>query len=271
MHAGQYLRRRSSMKKTILILAFALLAAVSLTFVACDSAKTPEDTAPDTTVTTDAPTEPETDAPTEPVTEPSTEAPTEETSEAPTEEVTTEEVTTEEVTTEEVTEPETLVVDLEKATISSSMALFESHFTTADKDTCVDDLVDVFGEPAVKDGVKIPLIYQGALYLGDIDLSKYRKVTVTYATSSASGTIADYETTQKRAMLTLADTKGELSPAEDAIIASAVYSIPSTTWQLTTVEIDLTGVDYSGALFLTFDFTEGVNLYHAVTGVVFEG
>ena len=37
------------------------------------------------------------------------------------------------------------------------------------------------------------------------------------------------------------------------------------------VEIDLTGVDYSGALFLTFDFTEGVNLYHAVTGVVFEG
>jgi hypothetical protein len=162
-------------------------------------------------------------------------------------------------------------VDLEKATISSSMALFESHFTTADKDTCVDDLVDVFGEPAVKDGVKIPLIYQGALYLGDIDLSKYRKVTVTYATSSASGTIADYETTQKRAMLTLADTKGELSPAEDSIIASAVYYIPSTTWQLTTVEIDLSNVDYSGALFLTFDFTEGVNLYHAVTGVVFEG
>lgn len=259
------------MKKTILILAFALLAAVSLTFVACDSAKTPEDTTPDTTVTTDAPTEPETDAPTEPVTEPSTEAPTEETSEAPTEEVTTEDVTTEEVTTEEVTEPETLTVDLEKTTISSSMALFESHFTTADKDTCVDDLVDVFGEPAVKDGVKIPLIYQGALYLGDIDLSKYRKVTVTYATSSASGTIADYETTQKRAMLTLADTKGELSPAEDSIIASAVYYIPSTTWQLTTVEIDLSNVDYSGALFLTFDFTEGVNLYHAVTGVVFEG
>ena len=45
------------MKKTILILAFALLAAVSLIFVACDSAKTPEDTTPDTTVTTDAPTD----------------------------------------------------------------------------------------------------------------------------------------------------------------------------------------------------------------------
>ena len=54
------------MKKTLLILAFALLAAVSLTFVACDSAKTPEDTNPDTTVTTDAPTEPDTEAPTEP-------------------------------------------------------------------------------------------------------------------------------------------------------------------------------------------------------------
>jgi hypothetical protein len=258
------------MKKTILILAFALLAAASLTFVACDSAKTPEDTTPDTTVTTDAPTDPETETPTEPETQPSTEAPTEEDTVAETE-APTEEITTEEETTEEVTEPETLTVDLEKVSISSSLALFESHFTTADKDTCVDDLVDMYGDPAVKDGVKIPLIYQGAIHLGDIDLSKYKKVTVTYATSSAPGTIADYETTQKRAMLTLADTKGELSPAEDSIIASAVYSIPSTTWQLTTVEIDLTGVDYSGALFLTFDFTEGVNLYHAVTGVVFEG
>lgn len=258
------------MKNTVLILCFALLAAVSLTFVACDSTVTPEDTTLDTTVTTDAPTEPETEAPTDPETDPETEAPTEETTQAETEALT-EEVTTEEEATEEVTEPETLEVDLEKVTISSSLALFESHFTTADKDTCVDDLVDVFGNPAVEDGVKIPLVYQGAIHLGDIDLSKYKKVTVTYATSSASGTVADYETTQKRAMLTLADTKAELSPAEDAIIASAVYYIPSTTWQLTTVEIDLTNVDYSGALFLTFDFTEGVNLYHAVTGVVFEG
>ena len=259
------------MKKTILILAFALLAAVSLVFVACDSPETPEDTTPDTTVTTEAPTEPVTEAPTDLGTDPETdpvpetEAPTEESTQAETE------APTEEETTEEVTEPETLTVDLEKVSISSSLALFESHFTTADKDTCVDDLVDVFGEPAIKDGVKIPLVYQGAIHLGDIDLSKYKKVTVTYATSAASGTVADYETTQKRAMLTQADTKGELSPAEDAIIASAVYYIPSTTWQLTTVEIDLSNEDYSGALFLTFDFTEGVNLYHAVTGVVFEG
>ena len=258
------------MKKTVLILCFAMLAAVALTFVACDSTETPEDTTPDTTVTTDAPTEPETEAPTDPETDPETESPTEETTQAETE-APTEEITTEEEATEEVTEPETLEVDLEKVTISSSLPLFESHFTTADKDTCVDDLVDIFGNPAVEDGVKIPLVYQGAIHLGDIDLSKYKKVTVTYATSSASGTVADYETTQKRAMLTQADTKGELSPAEDAIIASAVYYIPSTTWQLTTVEIDLSDVDYSGALFLTFDFTEGVNLYHAVTGVVFEG
>ena len=184
------------MKKTILILAFALLAAVSLIFVACDSAKTPEDTTPDTTVTTDAPTDPETETPTEPETQPSTEAPTEEATVAETE-APTEEITTEEETTEEVTEPETLTVDLEKVSISSSLALFESHFTTADKDTCVDDLVDMYGDPAVKDGVKIPLIYQGAIHLGDIDLSKYKKVTVTYATSSASGTVADYETTQR--------------------------------------------------------------------------
>ena len=171
----------------------------------------------------------------------------------------------------EEAEPETLTVELENCTISSSLPLFESHFTTADKDTCVDDLVDMFGDPAIKDGVKIPLIYQGALHLGSIDLSKYKKVTVTYATSASPATIADYETTKKRAMLVNTDTKGDLSPFDDFVVASATYTIPATTWMLTTVEIDLTNVDYSGDVYLTFDFTEGVNLYHAVTGVVFEG
>ena len=264
------------MKKTILILAFALLAVCALTFVACDGAKSPEDTtAADTTLTTDAPTDPETEAPSEPETDPATEAPTEapteEATEAPTEQTT--EAPTEEATTEAVTEPEpeVLNVDLEKATVSSSIPLFESLFTTADKDTCVDDLVDMFGDPAIKDGVKIPLIYQGALHLGNIDLSKYSKVTITYSTSASPATVADYETTKKRVMLTNADTKGDLSPFDEFIVASATYTIPATTWMLTTVEIDLTNVDYSGELYLTFDFTEGVNLYQAVTGVVFEG
>ena len=251
------------MKKKILIIAFAALALSALTFVACTDDATTTDTTDDTTVTTEAPTDPATDTPTEPTTD----TPTEETT---TEEVTTEEVTTEEATTEAPTEPETMKVDLENVSISSSMPLFESHFTTADKDSCVDDLTDANGNLAIQDGVKIPLVYQGAIHLGDIDLSKYKKVTITYATSAASGTVADYETTQKRAMLTLADTKDELSPAEDSIVASAVYQIPAATWQLTTVEIDLSNVDYSGALFLTFDFTDGVNLYHAVTEVVFE-
>ena len=168
-------------------------------------------------------------------------------------------------------EPESLTVDLQNAAISSSLPLFEAPFTTADKDTCVDDLVDMFGDPAIEDGVKIPLIYQGALHLGSIDLSKYSKVTVTYATSASPATIADYETTKKRAMLVNTDTKGDLSPFDEFVVASAIYTIPATTWMLTTVEIDLTNVDYSGDVYLTFDFTDGVNLYHAVTGVVFEG
>jgi hypothetical protein len=96
-------------------------------------------------------------------------------------------------------------------------------------------------------------------------------VTVTYATSASPATAADYETTKKRAMLVNTDTKGDLSPFDEFVVASAIYTIPATTWMLTTVEIDLTNVDYSGDVYLTFDFTEGVNLYHAVTGVVFEG
>ena len=71
-------------------------------------------------------------------------------------------------------------------------------------------------------------------------------------------------------MLTSADTKGLLSPADEIVLASATYLLPGTTWQLTTVEIDLTAVEYNGSVYLTFDFTEGVNLYHAVTGIVFE-
>ena len=262
------------MKNRALIIAFALLAAVSLLFVACDSASSENDTTDaDTTVSTDAPTEPVTEAPGEETTEETSEETSGETADESSEEMTetpTEETTTEEVTTEEVTEPETMTVELDQTTISSSLTVFENHFTTADKDTCVDDLVDMFGDPAIADGVKIPLIYQGALYLGEIDLSKFSKVTVTYATSAAGGTVADYETTRKRAMLTSADTKGLLSPADEIIVASATYLLPGTSWQLTTVEIDLSGVDYNGEVYLTFDFTEGVNLYHAVTGVLFE-
>ena len=240
------------MKKRILIIAFALLAAVSLIFIACDSADTTENTTPaDTTVTTEAPTEETTSE--ETTAEDTSAESSEETTEAPTEEI-----TTEEETTEAVTEPETLSVELDQTTISSSLAVFENHFTTADKDTPVDDLVDIFGDPAIEDGVEIPLIYQGALCLGEI------------ATSAAGGTVADYETTRKRAMLTSADTKGLLSPADEIIVASATYLLPGTSWQLTTVEIDLSGVDYNGEVYLTFDFTEGVNLYHAVTGVLFE-
>ena len=262
------------MKNRILMLAFALLAVCALTFAACDSMSDANDTtAADTTApreeATEAPTESGTEAPTEDITD--EEVTTEESTEVPTEEATTEEITTEEITTEAVTEPETLTVDLEKTTVSSSLPLFETLFTTADKDTCVDDLVDMFGDPAIKDGVKIPLVYQGAIHLGSIDLSKYNKVIITYSTSASPATVADYETTQKRVMLTDMDTKGELFPAEDSIVAHAEYTIPATTWMLTTVEIDLTGVEYSGELYLTFDFTEGVNLYQAVTSVVFEG
>ena len=53
----------------------------------------------------------------------------------------------------------------------------------------MDDLTDANGNLAIEDGVKIPLVYQGAIHLGDIDLAKYKKVTITYATSAASGTI----------------------------------------------------------------------------------
>lgn len=258
------------MKKHIVLILCTMLVVFVLTVTACTEGNNEIDTAVDTELSTEVSTETEkiTEADTEePIsTDTLTETDTDAVTEAPTEAAT--EIQTEAATE---TEPqETLEVDLSTVSISSSLDLFESHFTTADKESCVDDLVDVFGDPAIADGVKIPLVYQGAINLGEIDLSKFSKVTVTYATSASPATQTDYETTAKRALLTSADSKGQISPAEATVLASSIYYLPSTTWQLTTVEIDVSALDYCGNVYLTFDFTEGVNLYHAVTGVLFE-
>ena len=96
------------MRKHLLIL-LALVAALSLVFVACD--KTPDQPA-DTTVATDAPTEEPTDAPTEPESEDVTEPATEEgTTAAPeTQEPETQEPETQEPETQE---PETQAPETE--------------------------------------------------------------------------------------------------------------------------------------------------------------
>lgn len=108
------------MKKKIFLL-LAIVAALTLVFVACTEPETPEETTP---TVTDAPT----DAPTEAPTDEPTEAPTDDA----TEEVTTEEVTTEEVTTEEMTTEAVILLPNHHASVDHVMGQGPngtSHYT----------------------------------------------------------------------------------------------------------------------------------------------
>ena len=56
-------------------------------------------------------------------------------------------------------------------------------------------------------------------------------------------------------MLVTTDKNGLMSPDESTVIAATTYRLHG--WQLKALEIDLTGVDYSGPVFLTHDTLVG--------------
>lgn len=263
------------MKKLLVLLALCMVISVAL--VACDNG---EQSGEQTTAgTTEAPTEePTTEAPTteKPTTEePTTEAPT--TEEPTTEEPTTEAPTTEEPTTEAPVEPDNSYrVDLGSVTVTGSYPNIYTGATALFPTT-----------PAVSADAYVITLHYGSINLGEIDLSKYSKVTVTYATA-ADGLIADsdfknqYEATGQRVLLLNAPSEieggsaFELLPAEDAIVATAHYEISNSFMEIMTVEIDLSAIDYNGPLYLSFDFRNSENAFGAlgyllsVTDVVFE-
>ena len=242
------------MKKLVLLAV--LLLALVFTVVACTEAPTVDDTTvADTTV--EAPTEESTteEATTEEATteEATTEeATTEEatTEEATTEEATTEEVTTEEATTEEVTEPaapryDDYNVPMENWTVSGHKA-----GVTPAGDATHGNMVSAGG---LENGA---LLHQGAIGLGEIDLSKYDKVIV-YCGCDASGVTQGYYdvNANNRIILTKVDTDGTMSPADEIIIASATYTLHG--WAPEAVEIDLSGIDYNGPVYVTYDTLPG--------------
>ena len=257
--------------KKLLIMALLVLALV-VTAVACD--KTPETPADTTVADTEAPTEEATTE--EETTEEATteEETTEEetTEEATTEEETTEEVTTEEETTEEVTTEEETTEELNTYEVDLSTVTATGNWPTVD----VPVPGSVFGE------AHCIALHYGSVALGEMDLSKYSKVTVTYATpddATVPGAGDQYNKTAKRVMLLNASPAAEGTfeclPEESAIVAYNQYERSPASLTVTTVEIDLTEVDYNGQLYLTFDFRDANNAQAAegylvwLTGVVF--
>ena len=141
----------------------------------------------------------------------------------------------------------------------------------------VDDPVNggIFGQP----DLHVISLHYGSINLGELDLSKYSKVTVTYATPSgeANGSdfTAEYEATGKRVLLLNAPsaiqdgTAFEYLPADGAVITSAHYEISETYGQITTVEIDLSDVTYNGQVYLSFDARNANNEFGALGYLVY--
>ena len=100
------------------------------------------------------------------------------------------------------------------------------------------------------------LLHQGSVGLGEIDLSKYDKVIVYCGCDASDVTQGHYDANaNNRIILTTVDTDGTLSPAEENIIASTTYTLHG--WAPEAVEIDLSGIDYNGPVFVSYDTLPG--------------
>ena len=100
------------------------------------------------------------------------------------------------------------------------------------------------------------LLHQGSIALGEIDLSKYSKVVIMWGSDNGPGTQDLYaKNANNRFALVNADKNMVMSPAEDTIIAAATYELHG--WAVAPIEIDLTGIDYNGPVFLTHDSLAG--------------
>ena len=108
------------------------------------------------------------------------------------------------------------------------------------------------------------LLHQGSIALGEIDLSKYSKVVIMWGSDNGDGTKDLYAKNEhNRFALVNADKHMQMSPNEDTIIAAATYELHG--WAVAPIEIDLTGIDYNGPLYLTHDsLTGGFALVYSI-------
>ena len=100
------------------------------------------------------------------------------------------------------------------------------------------------------------LLHQGAVGVGEIDLSKYSKVIVYCGCDASAVTQGHYDANaNNRIIISKVDSNMSNSPAEADIIASATYTLHG--WTPEAVEIDLSGIDYNGPVFITYDTLPG--------------
>ncbi len=129
--------------------------------------------------------------------------------------------------------------------------------------------------PALTADDTMIILHYGTISLGEVDLSQYSKVVVTYATPAGADYASQYDATQKRVMLLNAPSTNNDNPIfedvanADAIIASSTYEMSAETGLLTTVEIDLATIDFNGETYLTFDFRTAENAIGATSYLIY--
>ena len=100
------------------------------------------------------------------------------------------------------------------------------------------------------------LLHQGAVGVGEIDLSKYSKVIVYCGCDASAVTQGHYDANaNNRIIISKVDSNMSNAPAEADIIASVTYTLHG--WTPEAVEIDLSGIDYNGPVFITYDTLPG--------------
>lgn len=100
------------------------------------------------------------------------------------------------------------------------------------------------------------LLHQGAIGIGTLDLSKYSKIVVYYGCDASAVTQGHYNASaNNRIMISRVDTDGMNAPDQKDIIASATY--PLLGWSPNALEIDLTGINYKGPVYITVDALPG--------------
>jgi hypothetical protein len=110
------------------------------------------------------------------------------------------------------------------------------------------------------------LLHQGAIYVGELDLSKFSKVIIYNGTDAGPITQNHYnDNANNRFILSKVDTEWTMSPAEKDIIASATYSLHG--WAVEPFVIDLTDIDYNGPVYVTWDTLPGT--FMLVSEIVF--
>ncbi len=111
------------------------------------------------------------------------------------------------------------------------------------------------------------LLHQGSIHLGNIDLSQYSRVVITYASDWGEATQYDHaaDVAQGYGKIYLVDQNycrpnkytNQLHVTPSIVVAESGSYKPDGMWTLTNHEIDLTDISYSGDVYLTCDFLHG--------------